>query len=102
MLGSWAALALRTAAQAANVSQSLFSDDIIRHYIVADSAQPFWKIVVSPTEEGREAGLTQWLVEIDARADDDVLSPILETVARVRAALPSGTGFIGFCGILCP
>ncbi len=38
------------------------------------------------------------LSEIDALADDDVLSPILETVARVRAALPSGTGFIGFCG----
>lgn len=72
------ALALRTAAQAANVSQSLFSDDIIRHYIVADSAQPFWKIVVSPTEEGREAGLTQWLVEIDAHTGE-----VTRTIDRV-------------------
>lgn len=72
------ALALRTAAQAANVSQSLFSDDIIRHYIVADSAQPLWKIVVSPTEEGREAGLTQWLVEIDAHTGE-----VTRTIDRV-------------------
>ena len=38
------------------------------------------------------------LAEIDREADQSRLDPILETVRRVRAALPSGTGFIGFCG----
>jgi uroporphyrinogen decarboxylase len=38
------------------------------------------------------------LGEIDRVADDAKLAPIMETVARVRQALPSGTGFIGFCG----
>ena len=36
--------------------------------------------------------------EIDRAADDAKLAPIMETVTRVREALPSGTGFIGFCG----
>ncbi|MCO5090505.1 uroporphyrinogen decarboxylase [Bosea sp. (in: a-proteobacteria)] len=38
------------------------------------------------------------LAEIDAQADQRKLDPILETVRRVRAALPRETGFIGFCG----
>lgn len=38
------------------------------------------------------------LAEIDREVDQSRLDPILETVRRVRAALPSGTGFIGFCG----
>lgn len=40
----------------------------------------------------------QRLAEIDDAADNAKLAPILETVARVRGALPSNTGFIGFCG----
>jgi uroporphyrinogen decarboxylase len=31
-------------------------------------------------------------------ADPDVLGPVYETVARVKAALPRETAFIGFCG----
>jgi uroporphyrinogen decarboxylase len=38
------------------------------------------------------------LAEIDREADQARLDPILETVRRVRAALPRETGFIGFCG----
>lgn len=38
------------------------------------------------------------LAEIDREVDQSRLDPILETVRRVRSALPSGTGFIGFCG----
>lgn len=38
------------------------------------------------------------LAEIDALADDGKLSPIIETVRRVRGSLPRETGFIGFCG----
>ncbi|MFJ5368186.1 uroporphyrinogen decarboxylase [Bosea sp. CER48] len=38
------------------------------------------------------------LAEIDAAADGAKLDPILETVRRVRGALPHETGFIGFCG----
>ena len=38
------------------------------------------------------------LAEIDAVADAAKLDPILETVRRVRGALPRETGFIGFCG----
>ncbi len=38
------------------------------------------------------------LSEIDNLADDRKLSPIIETVQRVRSALPCETGFIGFCG----
>jgi uroporphyrinogen decarboxylase len=30
--------------------------------------------------------------------DLDALAPVLETIARVRAALPSGTALLGFCG----
>ncbi len=38
------------------------------------------------------------LAEIDRAADQARLDSIPETVRRVRAALPAGTGFIGFCG----
>lgn len=38
------------------------------------------------------------LAEIDRLADGAKLDPILETVRRVRGALPRETGFIGFCG----
>lgn len=38
------------------------------------------------------------LAEIDRAVNQAKLDPILETVRRVRAGLPSGTGFIGFCG----
>lgn len=38
------------------------------------------------------------LAEIDRAVNQAKLDPILETVRRVRAALPSETGFIGFCG----
>jgi uroporphyrinogen decarboxylase len=38
------------------------------------------------------------LAEIDRLADDRMLAPIIETVRRVRSALPRETGFIGFCG----
>jgi uroporphyrinogen decarboxylase len=36
--------------------------------------------------------------ELHDEADDDVLSPIYETVARVKAALAPETALIGFCG----
>ncbi|MDR6874701.1 uroporphyrinogen decarboxylase [Bosea sp. BE125] len=35
---------------------------------------------------------------IDGQADQDKLAPIIETVRRVRAALPRETALIGFCG----
>jgi len=38
------------------------------------------------------------LGEIHERADADALAPVIETVRRVRAALPRETAFIGFCG----
>lgn len=38
------------------------------------------------------------LGEIEAKADADVLAPVIETVRRVRSALPRETAFIGFCG----
>ncbi len=38
------------------------------------------------------------LAEIDRAADPEVLAPVLETVRRVKVALPRETGFIGFCG----
>jgi len=38
------------------------------------------------------------LAEIDRLADPAKLSPIIETVHRVRASVPKGTAFIGFCG----
>lgn len=38
------------------------------------------------------------LFEIDGLADGRTLAPIIETVRRVRSALSSETGFIGFCG----
>lgn len=36
--------------------------------------------------------------ELRTDADPDVLGPVYETVARVKAALPRETAFIGFCG----
>lgn len=36
--------------------------------------------------------------EIRDEIDPDVLAPVYETVRRVKAALPSGTALIGFCG----
>ncbi len=38
------------------------------------------------------------LAAIDELADDGKLTPIIETVQRVRGTLPRQTGFIGFCG----
>jgi uroporphyrinogen decarboxylase len=38
------------------------------------------------------------LGEIDRFADQDILRPVLETVRRVRAALPREKALIGFCG----
>lgn len=38
------------------------------------------------------------LFEIDGLANGETLAPIIETVRRVRSALSSETGFIGFCG----
>lgn len=38
------------------------------------------------------------LGEIREEIDQDVLAPVYEAVHRVKAALPRGTGFIGFCG----
>lgn len=38
------------------------------------------------------------LAEIDRQAGLSVLDPVIETVRRVRAALPKETAFIGFCG----
>ena len=38
------------------------------------------------------------LGEIDEHADAESLAPVIETVRRVRDALPKATGFIGFCG----
>jgi uroporphyrinogen decarboxylase len=38
------------------------------------------------------------LGEIAAQADSNLLAPVIETVRRVRASLPRGTAFIGFCG----
>ncbi|AOO79861.1 uroporphyrinogen decarboxylase [Bosea vaviloviae] len=35
---------------------------------------------------------------IDGQADQDKLAPIIETVRRVRGALPRETALIGFCG----
>ncbi|WNJ90695.1 uroporphyrinogen decarboxylase [Bosea sp. 685] len=40
----------------------------------------------------------QRLRAIDGQADQDKLAPIIETVRRVRAALPRETALIGFCG----
>lgn len=36
--------------------------------------------------------------EIREEIDPDVLGPVYETVRRVKAALPTGTALIGFCG----
>lgn len=38
------------------------------------------------------------LGEINEEIDRDLLAPVYETVQRVKAALPSETAFIGFCG----
>ena len=38
------------------------------------------------------------LAAIDELADDGKLTPIIETVQRVRGTLPRQTGFIGCCG----
>ena len=38
------------------------------------------------------------LYAIHEQADEAVLAPVIETVRRVRAALPRETAFIGFCG----
>jgi uroporphyrinogen decarboxylase len=38
------------------------------------------------------------LAEIHEQADESVLAPVIETVRRVKAALPGETAFIGFCG----
>lgn len=38
------------------------------------------------------------LVELKARADRDVLSPVYETVALVKDALSSSVALLGFCG----
>jgi uroporphyrinogen decarboxylase len=38
------------------------------------------------------------LSEIHEQADEAVLAPVIETVRRVKAALPRETAFIGFCG----
>lgn len=38
------------------------------------------------------------LDQIHEQADDAVLAPVIETVRRVKAALPRETAFIGFCG----
>ncbi len=41
-----------------------------------------------------ESDLSALRLEVDMER----LAPVLETVQRVKAQLPSGTGFIGFCG----
>ncbi len=69
-------LARAAAAQAAGVPESLFdSQTVICHYVVADPEYPVWKIVLSPTDEGRERQLTRWLVRIDALSGE-----VLQTI----------------------
>ncbi len=76
-----------------------------------DAAILFSDILVVPDALGQsvsfEAGAGPRLAPIDSSAaiaglretiDLDRLAPVFETVARVRAALPSETALIGFCG----
>jgi uroporphyrinogen decarboxylase len=76
-----------------------------------DAAILFSDILVVPQALGQELWFVEGegprlepvadagrLAEIDRGADQGKLDPILETVRRVRAGLPSETAFIGFCG----
>jgi uroporphyrinogen decarboxylase len=40
----------------------------------------------------------QGIAHLRDRIDDNALSPIYETIARVRSALPAGVTLLGFCG----
>lgn len=47
---------------------------------------------LEPLIETEAAGISSW------RTDDDVLSPVYETVSRVKSALPPEVALLGFCG----
>ncbi|KPF67834.1 uroporphyrinogen decarboxylase [Bosea sp. AAP35] len=72
----------------------LFSDILV---VPQALGQKLWFVEGEGPRLEPVADLTR-LAEIDAVADAAVLSPVIETVQRVRAALPKGTAFIGFCG----
>jgi uroporphyrinogen decarboxylase len=40
----------------------------------------------------------QGIAHLRERIDDNALSPIYETIARVRSAIPAGVTLLGFCG----
>ena len=40
----------------------------------------------------------QGITHLRDRIDDNVLSPVYETIARVRSVLPAGVTLLGFCG----
>jgi uroporphyrinogen decarboxylase len=40
----------------------------------------------------------QGIAHLRDRIDDNVLSPVYETIARVRSGLPAGVTLLGFCG----
>jgi uroporphyrinogen decarboxylase len=40
----------------------------------------------------------QGIAHLRDRIDDNVLSPVYETIARVRSVLPAGVTLLGFCG----
>lgn len=72
----------------------LFSDILV---IPQALGQKLWFVEgegprLEPVADAKRLG------EIEALADPNVLAPVIETVRRVRSALPRETAFVGFCG----
>lgn len=72
----------------------LFSDILV---IPQALGQKLW-FVEGEGPRLEPVGDAQALAAIGDEADEGRLAPVIETVGRVRASLPRGTGFIGFCG----